>query len=161
METQKLTTTNFHTWHLFMQLLLESAGVWAIIANPSMVDLAFASMMDARAKALILHGMSSSLVPQFLSYGMMAQQLWINVQQQFGRVSTIRVARLEEELDKLSISESDNMMDKIGDFHRIKRQLEEYGTPVSNPVHKLFGKLPSSFEAFKDNIYLRVAISFL
>ena len=41
-------------------------------------------------------------------------------------------------------------------YNRIKRQLEEYGTPVSNPVHKLLGKLPSSFEAFKDNIYLRV-----
>ena len=48
-DSQKFTSTNFHTWHLFMQLLLESAGVWAIIANPSAVDPAFASMMDARA----------------------------------------------------------------------------------------------------------------
>ena len=101
-----------------MQLLLESAGVWPIIANPSMVDPAFASMMDVRAKALIVHGMSSFLFLQFLPYGMTAQQLWINVQQQLGRVSTVKVARLEEELDKLSISESDNMMDKIGDFNR-------------------------------------------
>ena len=124
-----------------MQLLLESVGVWAIIANPSMVDPAFASMIDARTKALIVHGMSSSLVPQFLSYGMTAQQLWISIQQQFGRVSTVKVARLEEELDKLSISESDNMMDKIGDYNHIKRELEEYGRPVSNPVHKLLGKL--------------------
>ena len=106
-----------------MQLLLESGGVWAIIANPSAVDPAFVSMMDARAKALMVHGMSSSLVPQLLSFGMTAQQLWINVQQQLGRVSTVKVARLEEELDKLSITDSDNIMDKIGDFQRIKRQL--------------------------------------
>ena len=33
-ESQKLSPTNYHTWHLFMQLLLESAGVWQIIANP-------------------------------------------------------------------------------------------------------------------------------
>ena len=68
----------------------------------------------------------------------------------------MKVAYLEEELDKLSISESDNLVDKLGEFNRIKRQLEEFGTIVSNPVHKLLGKLPSSFESFKDNIYLRV-----
>ena len=27
-ESQKLSPTNYQTWHLFMQLLLESAGVW-------------------------------------------------------------------------------------------------------------------------------------
>ncbi|MCO5595838.1 hypothetical protein L7F22_049889 [Adiantum nelumboides] len=33
---------------------------------------------------------------------------------------------------------------------------EEHGLSVSNPVHKLLGKLPASFESFKDNIFLRV-----
>ena len=68
----------------------------------------------------------------------------------------MKIARLEEELDKLSISESDNMVDKLGEFNRIKRQLEELGTHISNPIHKFLGKLPHSFESFKDNIYLRV-----
>lgn len=99
-----------------MQLLLESASVWAIIANPASVDPAFASMMDVRAKAFMVHGMSSSLIPQFLYFGMMAQQLWINVEQQLGRVSTVKVVRLEEELEKLSLFDSDNLMDKIGDL---------------------------------------------
>ena len=60
----------------------------------------------------------------------------------------------------MSIFELDNLVDKIGDFNHIKQQMEEYRTQVSNPVHKLLSKLPSSFEAFKDNIYLG-AISFL
>ena len=68
----------------------------------------------------------------------------------------MKVACLEEELDELSFSESDNLMEKLGDFKCIMRQLEEFGTVISNPVHKLLGKLPSSFESFKDNIYLRV-----
>lgn len=92
---------------------------------------------------------------------MMAQQLWVNVQQQLVRVSTVKVAWLEEELDKLSFIDSDNIMDKIGDFQRIKHQLEEYGAPVSSPIHKLLGKLPPYFEAFKDNIYMRVPFPFL
>lgn len=155
-ESQKLSPTNYQTWHLFMQLLLESAGVWQIIANPLLVDPAYRSYMDSCAKALMVHGMSSSIVAQFLSQGTIAQQLWISIQNQFGRVSTVKVARLEEELDKLSFLESDNVVDKLGEFTRIKRQLEEYGTQISNPVHKLLGKLPSSFESFKDNIYLCV-----
>ena len=59
-------------------------------------------------------------------------------------------------ISKLSISKSDNILDKLGEFNRIKRQLEEYGTTVSNPIHKLLGKLPPSFESFKDNIFLRI-----
>ena len=76
-ESQKLSPTNYHTWHLFMQLLLESTGVWQIIANPPLVDPAYRSYLDSRAKALMVHGMSSSIVPQFLSQGTTAQQLWI------------------------------------------------------------------------------------
>ena len=96
------------------------------------------------------------IVPQFLSQGTTAQQLWISIQNQYGRVSTAKVAHLEEELYKLSISESDNLVDNLGELNRIKRQLEEFGTTVSNLVHKLLGKLSSSFESFKDNIYLCV-----
>ena len=66
-ESQKLSPTNYQTWHLFMQLLLESAGVWQIIANPLLVDPAYRSYMDSCAKALMVHGMSSSIVAQFLS----------------------------------------------------------------------------------------------
>ena len=87
---------------------------------------------------------------------MMAQQLWNSAHIQFRRVSTFKVARLEEELDKLSIFESENLVDKLGDFNHIKRQLEKYGTRVDNPIHKLLGKLPSYFKALNDNIYLRV-----
>ena len=47
-------------------------------------------------------------------------------------------------------------MEKLGEFNQIQHQLEEQGSQVSNPVHKLLGKLPSSFESFTDNIYLRV-----
>lgn len=68
----------------------------------------------------------------------------------------MKVARLEEELDNLTKSKMDNMVDKLGDFNRIKRQSKEYGTMVSNPAHKFLGKLPSSFESFKNNIYLCV-----
>ena len=76
----------------------------------------------------MVHGMSSSIVAQLLSQGTTAQQLWwISIQNQYGRVSTVKVARLEEELDKLSFSESDNLVDKLGEFNRIKRQLEEFG----------------------------------
>ena len=65
------------------------------------MDPAFASYMDSRAKALLVHGMSSSLVPQFLSYGISARDLWTTIQAQLERVSTVKVACLEEELDKL------------------------------------------------------------
>ena len=44
---------------------------------------------------------------------------------------------------------------KLGDFTHNKNLLEEFGSHVSNPVHKLLGKLPASFEHFKDTIYLR------
>lgn len=155
-ENQKLTPTNYSTWNLFMQLLLESAGVWQLIANPLLVDPAYRSMMDSRAKALMVHGMSPSIVSQFLSQGISAQQLWISIRDEYGKVSSVKIARLEEELDKLSFSDSDNLLEKLGEFKRIKRQLEEFGTVISNPVHKLLGKLPSSFESFKDTIYLRV-----
>ncbi len=37
----------------------------------------------------------------------------------------------------------------------MKNLLEEYGSNISNPVYKLLGKLPASFEHFKDTIYLR------
>ena len=30
-------------------------------------------------------------------------------------------------------------MDNIGEYNRIKHQLEEYGTLVSNPIYKLLG----------------------
>ena len=59
-------------------------------------------------------------------------------------------------MDKLSFLESDNLVDNLGEFNRIKHQLEEFGTIVRNPIHKLLGKLPSSFESFKDNIYICV-----
>ena len=36
----------------------------------------------------------------------------------------------------------------------MKNLLEEYGSNISNPVYKLLGKLPASFEHFKDTIYL-------
>ena len=63
-----------------MKLLLESAGVWQIIANPLLVDLAYISYMDSCAKALMAHGMSSSIVARFLSQGTTAQHLWISIQ---------------------------------------------------------------------------------
>ena len=68
----------------------------------------------------------------------------------------LKVARLEEEFDKFTIFESDNMVEKLGEFSCLKRQLEEFGTMVSNPIHNLLGKLPSSCDSFKDNIYLCV-----
>ena len=33
-DSQKLTPNNYHTWSMFMQIILESAGVWIIISNP-------------------------------------------------------------------------------------------------------------------------------
>ena len=44
----------------------------------------------------------------------------------------------------------------FGEFQSIKHQMKEQGPKVSNPIHKLLGKLPSSIESFKDNIYLFV-----
>ena len=73
----------------------------------------------------------------------------------FGQLSTVKLARLEEDLERLSISEFDDIIAKLGYFTRIKNLLEEFGSHVSNPIHKLLGKLPTSFEHFKDTIYLR------
>ena len=114
--------------------------------------------MDARAKALMVHGMSTAMIPQFLTMRSTAQQLWGDIHLWFvGQLSTVKLARLEEDLEQLSISESaDDIVVKLGgDFTRIKNILEEFGSYVSNPVHKLLGKLPASFEHFKDTIYLR------
>ncbi|MCO5548054.1 hypothetical protein L7F22_001510 [Adiantum nelumboides] len=155
-DAQKLTSTNYPTWSIFMQLLLESVGVWQSIANPSMVHPSYQSIVGARAKTLLIHGMSPSLVPQYLSLGMTAQGLWHRLYASYGRVSSVKLAKLEEDLDNLHFGESDDMVEKLGEFNSIKHQLEELGSNVSNPVHKLLGKLPSSFESFKDNIYLCV-----
>ena len=57
-----------------MQLLLESVGVWPIIASPTLVDPSMRSYMDSCAKALSVHGMASTIVPQFISQGISAQQ---------------------------------------------------------------------------------------
>ena len=57
-------------------------------------------------------------------------------------------------MDKLSISKLDNIVDKLGEFNCIKWHLEEYDTTIGNPIYKLLGKLPPSFESFKDNIFL-------
>ena len=62
-----------------------------------------------------------------------------------------KLARLEEELNRLSM---DDIIAKLGEFTRIKNLLEEFGSQVSNPVHKILGKLPASFEHFKDTICL-------
>ncbi|MCO5560549.1 hypothetical protein L7F22_014164 [Adiantum nelumboides] len=94
------------------------------------------------------------LVPQFILQCMLAQLLWHRLQSSYGRVSSVKVAKLEEDMDQLRIVEMDNMVEKLGEFNRIKHQLEEHGSSVSNPVHKLPGKLAPSFESFKDNIYL-------
>ena len=74
----------------------------------------------------------------------------------YGQLSTVKIAKLEEDLDRGSLfNESDDLVAKLGEFTRIKNLLSEYGSQVSNPVHKLLGKLPNSFEHFKDTIYLR------
>ncbi|MCO5560553.1 hypothetical protein L7F22_014168 [Adiantum nelumboides] len=73
-------------------------------------------MMDARAKTLMIHGMSPSIVPQFISHGMSAQLLWQRLQSSYGRVSSVKVAKLEEDMDQLCILELDNMVEKIGDL---------------------------------------------
>ena len=78
----------------------------------------------------------------------------------YGWVSTVKVARLEQDMERLCFLEMDDLMEKLGEFNHIKHQLEEQGSQVSNPVHKLLGKLPSSFESFTDNIYLCVPFPF-
>ena len=57
----------------------------------------------------------------------------------------MEIAKLEEGLDKLSIFMFNNIVEKLSKFNHIKMQLDEYGALVSNPIHKLLGKLPSSF----------------
>ena len=59
-DSQKLTPNNYHTWSMFMQIILESAGVWIILSNPNAAPIPHQLQMDARAKALMVHGMSSS-----------------------------------------------------------------------------------------------------
>ena len=59
-----------------MQLLLESTSARPIIATPNLVDPSMRSYMDSCVKTLIVHGMASTIVPQFLSQGIWAQQLW-------------------------------------------------------------------------------------
>ena len=61
-DSQKLTPNNYHTWSMFMQIILESASVWIIISNPNAMPIPHQLQMDARAKVLMVHGMSSVAV---------------------------------------------------------------------------------------------------
>ena len=126
---------------MFMQIILESAGVLVIISTPNAVPITHQLQMDARAKALMVHGMSTAVIPQLLTMRSTTQQLWGDIRLRFGQLSTVKLARLEEDLERLSILASDDIVVKLGDFTRIKNLLEEFGSRVSNPVHKLLGKL--------------------
>ena len=66
-DSHKLTPNNYHTWSMFMQIILESAGVWVIISTPNSVPINHQLQMDARAKTLMVHGMSTAVIPQFLT----------------------------------------------------------------------------------------------
>ena len=82
-DSQKLTPNNYHTWSMFMQIILESAGVWIIITNPNAVPIPHQLQMDARAKVLMVYGMSSAMIPQFLTMRSTAQQLWGDIRLRF------------------------------------------------------------------------------
>ena len=74
-DSHKLTPNNYHTWSMFMHIILESAGVWIIISNPNAVPIPHQLQMDAPAKALMVHRMSLAVIPQFLTMRSTANQL--------------------------------------------------------------------------------------
>ena len=49
-DSQKLTPNNYHTWSMFMQIILESVGVWIIVSNPNALPIPHQLQMDARLR---------------------------------------------------------------------------------------------------------------
>ncbi|XP_076910419.1 uncharacterized protein LOC143568061 [Bidens hawaiensis] len=146
LQCPKLTKTNYNTWVVIMESILDAQGLWEVVNGEAIDD-----RKNKMARAIILQALPENMLMQ-VARTRDAQKIWESLRVRFLGVDRVQQARLRSlmrDFNQLKMGEKEFVEDFAGKITEYASQFDSLGSPMEDHelVKKLLDSVPDRFIA--------------
>jgi hypothetical protein len=144
----KLGGDNWSIWKAKFQALLEYKGLFVAIEEPETED---GKKASKQAKALMILHIEDVFVKLIVGEPT-AAKAWLKLKQNFEKTSNARVVQLTGKLTNMKLGEKQSIAEYLGEFRKIKVDLEAAGQTISDLQLAVFALrgLPKEYDTLRE-----------
>ncbi|XP_076931927.1 uncharacterized protein LOC143597257 [Bidens hawaiensis] len=146
LQCTKLTKTNYNTWVIIMESILDAQGLWEVVSGEALYE-----RKNKMARAIIFQALPENVLMQ-VARTRDAQEIWESLRVRFlgaDRVQQAHLQSLKRNFNQLKMGEKEFVEDFAEKVTEYASQFDSLGSPMEDHelVKKLLDSVPDRFIA--------------